>query len=240
MDDFVKHTKDHDGNLSEVQRLRDQHDTILNAMGGKESLILPPIDLAKPGLRILDSGCADGAWIFDVRSTAPAPHTYFGTDIDDGLYPKAYPDDVHFQNHSIKETFPKYLLGTCDLVHQRLVIAAAPPQTAAFVTEKLAELLKPGGWLQMIEADLESDDRNGPALHRFLTYAQRMSAACGLTPNPSKTLSNAMESAGLVDIERKSILLLHGAAQSDQGLQKKSMSGLCDAVPPLLAGVKGE
>ncbi|KAM0713932.1 hypothetical protein Q7P37_010895 [Cladosporium fusiforme] len=238
MDDFVKHTKDHDGNRSEVQRLRDQHDTILNAMGGKESLIHPPIDLTKPGLRILDSGCADGAWLFDVRSSAPASHTYFGTDIDDGLYPTSPPEDMHFQNHSIKETFPKELLGTCDLVHQRLVIAAAPPRSAAFVTEKLAELLKPDAWLQMIEADLESDDRNGPALHRFLTYAQRMSAACGLTPNPSKTLSHAMQAAGLESIERTTISLLHGAAQTDESLQTKSMSGLCDAVPPLLAGVK--
>jgi hypothetical protein len=129
MDDFVKHTKDRDGNRSEVQRLRDQHDTILNAMGGEDSLILPPIDLKKPGLRILDSGCADGAWLFDVRASASTPHEYFGTDIDDGLYPTEHPKDMHFQNHSFKETFPKELLGTCDFVHQRLVIAAAPPHS---------------------------------------------------------------------------------------------------------------
>jgi hypothetical protein len=55
IDDLVKPTRDLAGNRSEAQHLQDQHDTVPNAVGGKTSLILPPIDLAEPGLRILGS-----------------------------------------------------------------------------------------------------------------------------------------------------------------------------------------
>lgn len=45
-------------NPSETERLRMQHDVVKDAMGGR--LVLAPIDLTMPGLRILDSATADG------------------------------------------------------------------------------------------------------------------------------------------------------------------------------------
>ena len=47
----------------EVARLTLQHSVVKDAMGGK--LLFAPLDLNKPGLRILDSACADGKFIFD-------------------------------------------------------------------------------------------------------------------------------------------------------------------------------
>lgn len=47
-----------DANVAEVDRLSAQHYVVKNAMGGK--LVLAPIDLSKPDLRILDSATADG------------------------------------------------------------------------------------------------------------------------------------------------------------------------------------
>jgi hypothetical protein len=38
-----------------------QHLVLIDALDGR--IVLPPIDLSKPGLRILDSGTADG-WYF--------------------------------------------------------------------------------------------------------------------------------------------------------------------------------
>jgi hypothetical protein len=42
---------------AEVERLTHQHEVIKDHMG---SLILAPVDLSKPGLKILDSATADG------------------------------------------------------------------------------------------------------------------------------------------------------------------------------------
>ena len=41
----------------EIERLSEQHGVIEDAMGG---LLLAPLDLSRAGMRILDSGTADG------------------------------------------------------------------------------------------------------------------------------------------------------------------------------------
>jgi hypothetical protein len=43
------------------QRLIDQHDVVIDALGG--SLLSFPFDLSQEGLKILESGCADGKCI---------------------------------------------------------------------------------------------------------------------------------------------------------------------------------
>lgn len=45
------------GHTAEIKRLTDQHAIITDALNG---LLVAPIDLARPGLKILDSATADG------------------------------------------------------------------------------------------------------------------------------------------------------------------------------------
>ena len=45
----------------ELERLKYQHKVLTDHFG---TLVLAPVDLSKPGLRILDSGTADGVCIF--------------------------------------------------------------------------------------------------------------------------------------------------------------------------------
>ena len=42
------------------KRLFDQHSVVIDAVGG---LILPPIQLTQPGLKILEAGTADGRYL---------------------------------------------------------------------------------------------------------------------------------------------------------------------------------
>jgi hypothetical protein len=56
MDKYRESTKQA-GYARELKRLADNHEVIKDAMGG---LILAPVDLSKPGLRILDCATADG------------------------------------------------------------------------------------------------------------------------------------------------------------------------------------
>jgi hypothetical protein len=238
MEDFVKHTKDRDDNQSEKARLTDQHDVFIDAMNGKA--ILAPVDLTQPGLLVLDSGTADGRWLLHVSSMSPAPHTYVGTDIDEALYPNPAPEGMQFQNQSIREPFPSKWQGTFDLVHQRLVMAAAPPATVVSVVERLVGLLKPGGWLQLVEVDTDSVDENGPELKRFLSYAQQMSVIGGMGPNLAKELAATMREAGLQNVEEQSIDVMHGFRNKNEDLKTKSVNSLCNAVPPLMQGVQSE
>ena len=45
------------GHEAEIKRLSDNHEVVRDAMGG---LLLAPVDLSKPGLKIYDSATADG------------------------------------------------------------------------------------------------------------------------------------------------------------------------------------
>ena len=55
MDKFMEITKQA-GHEDELKRLSEQHEVITDAMRG---LLFAPIDLYKPGLKILDSAIAD-------------------------------------------------------------------------------------------------------------------------------------------------------------------------------------
>ena len=46
------------GHDAETQRLAANHEVFIRGLGGK--LTVTPLDLTKPGLKILDSACADG------------------------------------------------------------------------------------------------------------------------------------------------------------------------------------
>ncbi|KAA8645302.1 hypothetical protein EYZ11_003679 [Aspergillus tanneri] len=236
MEEFVRHTKDRDDNMSEKARLIDQHDVFIDAMGDKA--IFAPVDLTRPGLLILDSGTADGRWPLHIRSMSPVPHSYVGTDIDQSLYPDPAPEGMQFRNQSICEPFPSEWQGSFDLVHQRLVMAAAPPETVLSVVERLAGPLKPGGWLQLVEVDTDTVAENGPELKRFLSYAQQMSAVGGMGPNLAKELAATMRKAGLQNVAQQSIDVMYGFRNKDEVLKQKSINSLCNAVPPLMQGVR--
>lgn len=237
MEDFIKHTKNDDDNKWERERLSGQHDVMMAAMGNP---IYAPLDLSKPGLRILDSGTADGCWLLHMRNLYPVKHEYVGTDIDEALYPHPAPEGTRFQNQSIHDAFPTNWAESFDLVHQRLVMAAAPPQTIAAVVSRLAGLLKPGAWMQLVEVDIDSVPENGPALKQFLHFAQSMSSFSGMGPNLAKELAGAMRDAGLAGVEERSVDILHGKSNPNPELKQKSTESLCGAVPPLVQGVKSE
>lgn len=113
----MEHTNaEDDRHLREQQRLEGQHEVMIYHMG---KALYAPVDLSKPGLRILDSGCANGRWLRDLKASSPAQHEYFGTDVDESLYPASPPEGMRFQNQSIKEEFPSEWRDSFDLIHQR-------------------------------------------------------------------------------------------------------------------------
>ncbi|KAI0126667.1 hypothetical protein BJ170DRAFT_684249 [Xylariales sp. AK1849] len=238
MEGFVKHTKSRDDNKSEKERLGGQHEVMMDAMSNQA--VIAPLDLSRSSLRILDSGTADGRWLLDLHQSVPSTvkHEYFGTDIDENLYPVAPPGNICFQNQSIREAFPAEWQQSFDLVHQRLVMAAASPATVLSVVDRLVGLLKSGGWLQLVEVDTDCLPGNGPALESFLSYAQMMSEAGNMGPNLAVGLGDAMRQAGLQEVQQQEYFLMHGLRNGIENLRQKSMESLCMAVPPLMQGVK--
>src|SRR5690242_3700548 len=153
-------------NESEVQRLDRQHKVVYAAM---PQLVLAPINLKEGGKRILDQATGSGAqlclqnrskltnigiWIRDVRrAVGCTSNTWIGTDIEDSYFPQDNPSDVSYHHQPMTEAWPVQWLGTFDLVHSRMALPGVGINPLDQVVTNLISLVKPGGWLQLVEME---------------------------------------------------------------------------------------
>ncbi|KAF2158641.1 hypothetical protein M409DRAFT_30866 [Zasmidium cellare ATCC 36951] len=239
MEVFMTKTKTLDDNVSEQVRLEDQHETVIHAMGGKP--LFAPVDLSRPGLKVLDSGCANGRWLKDLQAASSAEHEYVGTDVVESLYPKPPPKNTQFFDQSIKESWPKEWARTFDVIHQKLVMAAAlPEQNTSSVVNSFAGLLAPAGWLQMVEVDTEPLVNNGKAQNQYIEMLDTLYNKLGYGKSRIfADLPSEMEKAGLINVEKKDVLVKYGAAvKDDEDIGVKSLRTAVAGVPNFLSVLK--
>lgn len=141
----------------EIERLRRQHRFMNSTTEGK-LLVTPNTEGFSP-LRILDAGCADGTWLRDIPRQFPDRNLeLFGVDIGSTLFPDSgsagnpAPD---LRTHNILHPFPSSWKwkNTFDIVHQRLLVWGIASKEWPAVVRNLVELLKPGGYIQLVEAE---------------------------------------------------------------------------------------
>ncbi|PGH15367.1 hypothetical protein AJ80_05551 [Polytolypa hystricis UAMH7299] len=190
----------HEGD--EVNRLRQQHLWLKHSM---PQLILAPVDKSRPNLRILDSGTADGTWLFDI-STGFSEASYVGTDIAAHLFPVAPPENMTFKIQSIKDPWPEIRQSSFDLVHQRLVLACCDEAAAKVAVRRLVELAKPGGWIQLMECDHSGGfapevAAQHPALVKFGELVISHLAGKGQCGQQGLHLKRLLADSGVVDIK---------------------------------------
>ncbi|PVI02637.1 hypothetical protein DM02DRAFT_701096 [Periconia macrospinosa] len=186
----------------EVDRLANQHEVIKDALNG--ALVVAPIDLLTTPLRILDSATADGpgllhigTWIRDLAaSTAPIQHQFVGTDIDPTPFPTVAPPGQSYRAQDINKPWPEEWKDSFDLVHQRLALAVAGPAQQQ-VVNTLSALVKPGGWIQLIEATNVLPDEDGPAMHNLVKVIKGAFSAFGGSLELARELPGWLKEAGL-------------------------------------------
>lgn len=136
--------------IVETSRLHTQHNLVVAALDG---LILCPADLSRPSLRFLDVGTADGYFLSQLRSQLPHPDstTLVGTDI------APYPDPaVPITIHNFKTPFPDDWKESFDFVQMPACLANSPGDEAVGLIRRLLELVKPGGWLQLVDGTMQT------------------------------------------------------------------------------------
>lgn len=224
-------------NEEEMRRLSNQHLVIKQAGGGQ--LLFVPLDLSVGGLRVLDSGTADGTWILDVHSQAPG-NTFLGTDIDATKFPTQPPEAVTFQVQDIRAPWPEALNESFDLVHQRLVL----PSAGAFLStavKSLCGLVKKGGWIQLIESEYEAEDV-GPALKNLNSLIKDIFKKMGASASMAQDIAPVLKEEGFVDIQDKIITMRLGKGNPDEELGRigvhtsvaaaTGLSGFAKTLPP--------
>lgn len=169
----------------EYGRLRRQHLLHKKVMGDK--LIRVPLPTDRP-ITILDSGTGDGIWMLDAADEYPNA-TFTGTDI----FPKHFeqlrdilPSSISFKVQNLLDNWPAEDVAKYDLVHQRYCLAQFKPETDAAIVDNLFSLVKPGGFIQFIEADMMSFEggEGHEGLSKFMQFVEKAFPQVSLPPIP--------------------------------------------------------
>jgi hypothetical protein len=124
--------------------------------------------------------------------------------------------------------------------------AAAPEQTPSSVVQNLAALVKPGGWLQMVEVLSAPVPGNPVSQNQYIgmldvLYKNLYAGTKYHRSNPWSTLPHEMNAAGLKNVDKKEVFVRFGAAVDDNAtIRKTSVEAALDGVKNFQAVLKGE
>ncbi|VDB92594.1 unnamed protein product [Peniophora sp. CBMAI 1063] len=148
-------------NKSVVERERlDSFNARLRDWYGDGRLCLAPIDASKIKF-VLEIGSGSGAWALDAAAALPDAHILV-TDIAPLPNGVVLPSNAHFQILDVTENIP-FEQKSFDLIHIRQVLMHV--KNAPAVLNRLAELLRPDGWLvieKLDPLDRDAEGRLGP------------------------------------------------------------------------------
>jgi len=145
-----------------------------------------------------------------------------GTDIDPSNFPDNLPAGQMYQVQDIHKPWPVEWKDSFDFVHQRLGLAGAGP-SAQQIVNNLAALVKPGGWIQLIEATNNLPEENGPAMHNFVTVMKSVFMTFGTSLKLGDELPDILKAAGLEDVQDRIVSTKLGATNPNAHLAKQGI-----------------
>ncbi|KAJ7640798.1 S-adenosyl-L-methionine-dependent methyltransferase [Mycena polygramma] len=176
--------------VSERNRLDEMHSAFKEYLDGKISFA--PIYGTLP-TRILELGCGSGAWAIDAAIAFPDTEV-IATDLSPTLLGIPLPENVKFQIVDVTQNLPLEL-ATFDIVRARLLLMHV--QNAKDVLERVAILVKPGGWLVLEEMNLCSMiESGGPVVSRVMSLYAGILEARGADANIGKDLESIIRGTG--------------------------------------------
>jgi ubiquinone/menaquinone biosynthesis C-methylase UbiE len=136
----------------ETARLAEQHHWLHDVIG---CLVHPAIPLTNPKLRIADVATGSAIWLLDIAKELPMDCQLHGFDISTRQYPptESRPPNLFLHQQDILKPFPQEYHGFFDIIAIRLVTAGLRDDDWDKSVENLSILLKPGGYIQWLDAD---------------------------------------------------------------------------------------
>ncbi|KAJ5554953.1 hypothetical protein N7461_003423 [Penicillium sp. DV-2018c] len=188
----------------EAQRLEDQQQVFQRIFDSR--LIFPPIRRLR---RVLDCGHGSASWAVDVAEENPDCEV-IGVDISPHMTPDDVPDNLWLQVDDLNRRFT-FPANHFNLVHSRLLATGINRSRWPSYLQDIVRVLKPGGWVQMVEIyyNVQSDNgsiTDGHALRRWSTQYLR-SLEDKKDPRVGTKLRTILTEAGLVEVDTKMIPL---------------------------------
>lgn len=183
---------------TEVDRLDVQHYALREVFGGH---YLAPVE--HPA-RILDVGAGTGQWGYDICRELPGA-LVVGFDL---VAPKpGAPSGYRTVRGNLLQGLP-FADGGFDFVHQRLMLLSVPVHAWGLVVEELVRVLRPGGWLELVEGDTRTEP-SAPATERLTELLNRLARSTGVDSSGSsfRNLQEHLADASLQDVSRRTFAM---------------------------------
>lgn len=178
-----------------LSRTNFQHMMLQTTMGGN---YLAPVDDPR---YVLDVGCGSGRWAYELAERFPQARVV-GIDLTppvnnadiSGVYGLTPPGNLLFQTADLFEGL-RFAASTFNFVHQRLLALSIPLQRWPHVAAELVRVTHPGGWVELVEADLVRN--GGPVLETLQRWISTLAHQRGIDPSAGQHLGDLLQNAGL-------------------------------------------
>lgn len=136
------------------------------------------------------------------------------------------------------KSWPESWNESFDFVHQRMALPAAGKAEVLGTLRAFVRLVKPGGWIQLVEPD-HSVSR-GPAMSDFFRLLNDIFTFMGTGPNYAKQLKTWMQTdLGLVEVEERIFDIPIGHGSCNDTISSKSSKMIDLVVQGLIQVAKG-
>jgi hypothetical protein len=147
------------------------------------------------------------------------------------------PPEIELRVHSMKDPWPEAWTGTFDLVHQRMALPAAQPTVVKKVISNMIGLLKPGGWIQLVESDHSIVE--GPAMGVMFQLICEVFKVMETDADYAPRIEGWFKELGLVNVGYKIFDVPMGAKNPKEDMKIKSTRCFVLANKGLVTAVKG-
>ncbi|CEG64289.1 hypothetical protein CU097_007149 [Rhizopus azygosporus] len=197
----------------EQMRLTGQHFAFKDMFGGNILRSVTEILDLTQELSVLDVGCGPGVWSMDMITDYPNCR-YEGCDMVDVVSQKPMPKQFTFNIGNVLDGLP-YPDNTFDLVHLRLFTLALQYDEWPGVIKELLRVIKPGGLVQIMEADIETPKENKDAFCKAMTALTTVAKQRHQNPRIGKELERLLREAGNTKIVETKSAYVDTTTKSD-------------------------
>jgi len=154
-----------------------------------------------------------GFWLRDLPRQLPSHHLeLYGVDIGSDLFPAPDESTIHkveLRSHDVRTPFPHSWdwSSKFDVINQRLLIWGIQSAEWPRVISNLVASLKPGGYIQLVEAewidpDNLADEKTRPQLRKQAALQEWSTASFGMDIHIAYKLEGLLRDAGLEDVRK--------------------------------------
>lgn len=193
---------------------------------------------------LTSTSCQPGTWLKDLNSQYGNQLDLFGVDLSAHLFPRRNPGEADLRAHDIREPFPPewYWSNIFDCVHQRFLIWGIASAEWPAVLHNLVDLVKPGGYVQLVEAQwILPDVSDQRPEQKKLNLVQTWSTeSFGMDIHIWNRLKTLLRAEGCEDIVEESFDLGYGAEAKQPEDRNVSAELWAESFRHLASKISGE